>query len=114
MDEYRQLANGTYVSKARLIAADKHPLIFQNKSKQMFCRPYVLVWPKRVASDTNRLQGGWGPTPVLDPIGLCGVLHGHWKFTGSRGSASLVGRARSGLGFQGLHHRPNFSLDRPA
>ena len=33
MSEYRQLANGTYVSKARLIAADKYPLIFQNNNE---------------------------------------------------------------------------------
>ena len=115
MDEYRQLANGTYVSKARLIAADKHPLhSSKTTTKQLFRRPYVLVWPKRVASDTNRLQGGWGPSPALDPIGLCGLPHGYWKSTGLCGSASLVGRAWSRLGLQELHHRSTLPADRPA
>ena len=114
MDEYRQLANGTYVSKARLIAADKHPLIFQNKSKQMFCRPYVLVWPNRVASDSNRLQGGWGLSPALGPIDQCGFPYCYRKPTGIVGSAPLVGRERSGLGVSELHHRSRLPVDRPA
>ena len=67
MDEYRQLANGTYVSKARLIAADKHPLIFQNKSKQMFCRPLCVGVAEEGRTRHKPPPGRLGPVSCTGP-----------------------------------------------